>query len=117
MRVEGIQSVVRALRARAAAANQDRDASVIVGYTAAYAVYVHEDLTAKHKPGKQAKFLEGPARWLRNELQRIIAENLNRGRTVSQSLLMAGLRLLRESQKIVPVDTGHLKASGFVRLG
>jgi len=34
------------------------DANVVVGYVADYAVYVHEDLQARHKPGKQAKYLE-----------------------------------------------------------
>ena len=33
------------------------DAAVDVGYTAAYAVFVHEDLEAKHTNG-EAKFLE-----------------------------------------------------------
>ena len=31
-----------------------------VGYSAPYAVYVHEDLNMKHRPGKTAKFLEIP---------------------------------------------------------
>lgn len=116
MRVEGIQSVVRTLRAKAAAANKANDASVVVGYSASYAIYVHEDLTAKHKPGKTAKFLERPARMMKKELQRIIADALRQGKTVAQALLLAGLRLLRESQRIVPVDTGNLKNSGFVRV-
>lgn len=29
-----------------------------VGYSAYYAVWVHENLTARHKPGKVAKYLE-----------------------------------------------------------
>lgn len=33
-------------------------ASVTVGYTMSYAVYVHEDLEARHAPGKTAKYLE-----------------------------------------------------------
>lgn len=32
------------------------------GASADYAIYVHEDLEARHKPGKKAKFLEDPAR-------------------------------------------------------
>ena len=36
------------------------DAKFTVGYSAPYAVYVHEDLLAKHKPGQYAKFLERP---------------------------------------------------------
>jgi hypothetical protein len=31
---------------------------VRVGYTQSYAIYVHENLEARHKPGKTAKFLE-----------------------------------------------------------
>jgi len=45
---------------------------VIVGYTAGYAVYVHEDLQARHNPGQQAKFLEGPAREKEDQIRRII---------------------------------------------
>lgn len=37
------------------------DTNVIVGYTANYAIYVHE-IDAKHKPGKIYKFLEKPMR-------------------------------------------------------
>lgn len=32
-----------------------------------------------------------------------------------KGLTLAGLRLLRESQLMVPVDTGNLKGSGFVQ--
>lgn len=39
-----------------------------------YAVYVHEDMNAKHKPGKQAKFLEGPAREFKDEIFKIVAK-------------------------------------------
>jgi len=35
---------------------------VTVGYTAAYAVYVHEDENATHKAGKENKFLESVVR-------------------------------------------------------
>ena len=34
---------------------------MIVGYSADYAVYVHENLNAMHKEGTRAKFLSGPA--------------------------------------------------------
>lgn len=42
-------------------------AEVSVGYTASYAVFVHENLEANHPIG-QAKFLEQPARDMRQEL-------------------------------------------------
>jgi len=50
------------------------DANVVVGYVADYAVAVHEDLQAKHKPGKQAKYLEQPAREKKDEVIEIIGQ-------------------------------------------
>lgn len=38
------------------------DTKVFVGFSADYAIFVHEMTHLKHAPGKQAKFLEGPAR-------------------------------------------------------
>lgn len=35
---------------------------VTVGYTMEYAIYVHENLYARHKPGKIAKYLSKPAK-------------------------------------------------------
>jgi len=114
-KVEGLQRVVEALRARAAKSKAGDQASVVVGYTAAYAVYVHENLTAHHPQGR-AKFLEEPARLMRDELGQIVATALRDGRTVGQALLLAGLRLQRESMLLCPVDTGNLRASAFTRL-
>ena len=39
-----------------------------------------------------------------------------RGHVLAQALLAAGLRLQRESQMLVPIDTGNLRASAFTRL-
>lgn len=126
---------------------------VIVGFTAAYALSVHENVEMKWqgrprdhslwqhgtrlrekatgrfaKVGKrgrywdpqgqaQAKFLEEPARRMRSEIQRIIKEVWSRTRGDLQKALVAGgLRLIRESIQLVPVDTGNLKNSWFVRL-
>ena len=46
----------------------------------------------------------------------MIKDALAHGQTTAQALLQAGLRLQRESQLLVPVDTGALKASAFTRL-
>jgi hypothetical protein len=46
---------------------------VVVGYTAEYAVYVHERTELRHAPGKQAKFLEGPGREHRKDILESIA--------------------------------------------
>lgn len=51
-------------------------ADIIVHYGAGaeYAVYVHEDLEARHKEGKIAKYLSRPAAEKRPEILRIIYE-------------------------------------------
>lgn len=114
-KVEGLEKVVAALRARAAKARKDNDASVSVGYSAGYSLRVHEDLEAHHTNG-QAKFLEQPAREFAPVLAGIVREALRQGKTLAQALLLAGLRLQREAMLLTPVDTGALRASAFTRL-
>ncbi len=53
-----------------------RRPQVSVGYTVDYAIFVHENLSARHKAGKQAKFLEAPARLNRSKLIKIIEEEV-----------------------------------------
>lgn len=89
--------------------------SAVVGYTQEYAIYVHENEEAHHNVG-QAKFLEQPARTHSKELTAIIATSISKGFGMAQGLMLAGLRLQRESQKLVPVDTGALKNSAFTHL-
>ena len=86
--------------------------SVVVGYTANYAIYVHER-PARHAPGKQMKFLEQPARQLSGELGNIITTAIEGGSKLLPALYLAGSRLQRESQEIVPIDLGNLKGSAF----
>lgn len=134
--IRKLEAVLAALRKRYAKAQKDEGTSVVVGYTANYAVYVHENLQAVHGaafnakysaeidrgvehsrgPNQQAKFLEQPARELKQEFQRIIAVALRGGHTIGEALLLCGLRLQRESQRLVPVDTGNLRASAFTRV-
>jgi hypothetical protein len=116
--------------------------SVIVGFTAAYAIYVHEMIIGKPNPPKhdaqrramfasireresrghvswavgQPKFLEQPFKELRKVFSTMIVEALKAGKTMAMALTLAGLRLQRESQLLCPVDTGALKASAFTRL-
>lgn len=132
MKVERLEKVIAALRKKAAEAQEAGKASVLVGYTAAYALYVHENLEMKlagqprstkgyyWDPQGQAKpkFLEDPARELSNsgELSRIVKDALAKGATMAQALVMAGLRIQRESMMQCPVDTGALKASAFTKL-
>ena len=80
--------------------------------------FVHEVLTNKHNPPTQAKFLEQPARELSSNgtLANIVRQAKLDGRTMSQALLLAGLRLQRDSQALCPVLTGNLRSSAFTRL-
>lgn len=50
------------------------DSEMTVGYGMDYAVYVHENLEARHKPGKSAKFLEKPLREKRDRMAEIVVE-------------------------------------------
>jgi hypothetical protein len=135
-KIIGLEKVIAALRAKAAKAQEESNVSVSVGYTAAYAVFVHEDLQKAHGaafnikhadeiasgaehsrgPEQQAKFLEGPAREKAGDIGAKVVEGLKQGKTMSQSLLLGGLFLQRESMRIVPVDKGPLRASAFTSL-
>ena len=112
--IQGLRAVAAALRARRAKSLEQDQVSVSVGYTQNYAVYVHENMQAVHPVGK-SKYLEDPARRLSPDLARIVREAMQRGATMLQALMFAGLRLQRESMREVPVDTGALKNSAFTR--
>ena len=92
---------------------RQNNGDVNVGYTATYALVVHENLEATHRENQQAKYLEQPYREMRGELMRIAVAAMKGGASLIKGLLIAGLQLQRASQKIVPVDTGNLKGSAF----
>lgn len=114
-KIEGVNKVVATLQWLQRKQERLGHQSVIVGYNTHYAIYVHEDLTAFHPVG-QAKYLEQPARRLAKVLAGIVKESVRRGLSITQGLFLAGLRLQRESQLLVPVDTGLLKNSAFTRV-
>lgn len=170
-RIEGVAAVHKALSnaVRRRIGLDKSQVSAITGYTAGYALHVHENLNAKHgaeynaaylveeqktttrgknkgqsktvtkwsaeamKRGyhldefgakkkarargvnQQAKYLEQPARAMKSELGALVVSAMQGGATLHQAIYMAALRLQREGQKIVPVDTGNLKASAFTR--
>jgi hypothetical protein len=94
-----------------------KPASVSVGFTQSYAIYVHENLEAKHTNG-QAKFLEQPYREMTDsgELLQIVKDTVRGGGSLEQGLLKAGLALQRAAQLLTPVLTGALRNSAFTRL-
>lgn len=115
MKVERLENLTAKLKAKAAKAAAAGKESVVVGFCTSYALFVHENMTASHKSGKQAKFLEGPARRLVNDgtLAAQIRDNVKAGMGVPDALLVAALTVQREAQKVTPVDTGALRASAF----
>lgn len=97
-------------------ADDSKKVSVVVGYSGTnYGVHVHENLAMNHPNGGQAKFLEQPAREMGKELGDTAKKVVANGGTLEQGLIIAGLKLQRESQKLVPVDTGALKNSAYTK--
>lgn len=84
----------------------------IVGYTADYAIFVHEDLEAYHPVG-QAKFLEEPAKAVTGSVAK---KALQQGATLKQAITLEALALQAASQDLCPVDTGNLKGSAFIEV-
>jgi len=135
MEIRRLDKVLRALEKLERESKRKNNGNVIVGFNASYALYVHENVEMKWRglprkgkhadgtrkkgdywdpPGRgQSKFLEQPARTMRKELSAIIANAVANGADLTKALLVAGLRLQREAQKLCPVDTGNLKASAF----
>lgn len=113
-KVKGLEEVIKGLRIRGKRVGKART-ELSVGYSAPYAVYVHEDLEARHERG-QAKFLEQPRRHHAERMASMVRAAIARGASLADALLEAGNFLLVESKKLVPVDTGRLRASGFVKV-
>lgn len=112
--IEGLNKLIQRIHGLKVKA-KGASVGVQVGYSQNYALPVHEDLDAHHPVG-QAKYLEAPARSMQGELARIISSMYRRTKDMSKALLIAGLRLQRESQKLVPVDTSALRASAYTAL-
>lgn len=105
--------------------------SVAVGYTANYALYVHENvqmrLAGKPRPNNRGsywdpqgkagpRFLTGALRDNLPELRLTLNRVVKQTGSVTKGILAAGLLLQRKSQERVPVDTGNLRSSAFTRL-
>lgn len=139
--VQGMQQLLRKLEKLERESHRKYTGSVIVGYAASYALYVHEAIEGAARPPKsdaqrramfalirerekvghtpwkagKPKFLENPAREMTNsgELSRVVRDAAKAGVPLVKALVLTGLRLQRASQKVVPVDTGNLRGSAF----
>lgn len=110
-KLEGFDKVAEELSGKS---KQGQVGTVVVSFSAEYAIFVHENLEARHPIG-QAKFLEQPAREMADELGKYIAKLVKGKVPLMQALYMAGLRLQKAAQKLCPVDTGYLRASANTR--
>lgn len=108
------QKVIAALTGQSLAKRKTR--TLNVGYSAPYAVYVHENLKTVHPRGGQAKFLQEPARVYAPQIGRIVQEKLRNKRSLDDALTAGGKYLLEKSMPLVPVDTGFLRASNYLEL-
>jgi len=143
IKIDGNKAVRKKLEWLQQQSRRHNNVGVIVGYSSSYALYVHENreihppgmiLAGKYRKGKkhkgrywdpqgraQPKFLEQPFRELRSELVDTVytmakLARFSRGNGLDKGLYVAGLRLQRESQELVPVEFGFLKGSAFTRL-
>ena len=117
-KIDNLTRLLRKLEKLERDSRRQNNGNVIVGYAASYAIYVHETPPDKaaHKPGKQWKFLEQPAREKEREIAQTVVEAVKRGHPLLKALLRAGEFLQAASQRIVPVKTGNLKGSAFTEL-
>ena len=108
-------------------AGEDVVVEGMVGYRAPYAIYVHENMEIDHplhvnsdrtvrNCGGQAKFLEQPAREMIPKIADQLMKLKKQKKGLKFSIQTICDRLLRESQKLVPVLSGKLKKSGFTKV-
>lgn len=119
--ITGVKKVISLLQKKLKENAENPTPQVSVGYTQAYALYVHENmevsLTLKNvRAGRGAKYLETPYRQMMTSMVQHIRDGLKARKPLAKLLMVEGLLLQRASQKLVPIDTGALRASAFTRL-
>lgn len=112
MGVYNLEKVLTEFRKRRRNA-ADKLSTVKVGYSAPYALAVHERLDVFH-PNGQAKFLEQPIRTEEKKMAEIIRNRLRGGSNLYEAHRDAAKHLIKMSFPLVPVDTGRLLNSWFI---
>lgn len=117
VQVKGVQAILNALK-KEGLKRAKTTGTVTVGYTQKYALAVHETNRA-YKNGRLWKYLEIPTRQLSNSgaLTALIRKTALATGNITTGLKIGALRIQKESMKIVPLDTGALRASAFVGIG
>lgn len=112
-KVEGVDKVLNLFTERSLKGKKVQTLSC--GYSAPYAIYVHEDLTVHHDNG-QAKYLEQPARENRQRMIDVVVKTLQQKQSLTLGLERARDILEVASKAVVPVDTGFLYQSWHARI-
>lgn len=113
VKINGLERVIDSLDKRTKEYKAGWQA--VVGFTAPYAIYVHEDLTKHHDNGR-AKFLEYAIREHAQEVRRAVAKSLKSGAKLGSAMSIGANLLLRLARQYVPVDTGFLRDSGYTEV-
>lgn len=114
VKMYNLDRVLTELRKRRSRTVGDGFAETKVGYTAPYALAVHERLDLHHPIG-QAKFLEQPMRTEEKVMSDIIRSRLRARERLKQAQLAAARHLIRVSLQLTPIDTGRLRDSWFIK--
>lgn len=88
---------------------------ITCGYHAIYATRQHENLSLQHPNGGEAKFLENVYRSQIDQLVAVMKAKMIETNNIEEALFSCADKLLSESNKRIPIDTGYLKSSWFIR--
>lgn len=87
-----------------------------IGFDTPYAARIHEDLQMNHPNGGEAKYLEKAYRRNLAYAKQYIKQYLMNTKDLKAAIVAGSYIILREAQRIVPVDTGRLRDSGYVKV-
>lgn len=88
---------------------------VLIGYSAPYAIHVHENMMAHH-PNGEAKFLVKAIIEQTKAVRRYITKRIKAGDKMQDVLIAVANMYMDASDKKVPVATGALRASRYVKV-
>lgn len=113
VKFKGLGEIQKRINAQSLKGNSYGHADI--GYTAEYAAEVHENMQVYH-PNGQAKFLETAYRRMLKQSKEVIKKKLQQRRNLLDAIEAGGKVILNESNRLVPVDTGFLRSSGYVKV-
>lgn len=110
-------AVMNALKTKVVSITKTKKMNVEMGYEAPYAVIQHENLQFNHPNGGQAKYLEQPANEYLGTMRQIVVDGVTKKKkSLNDATQDALIFLLKKSQELVPVDTGELRDSAYIKV-